>query len=746
MPKDDTTGKGQNTTNSADPVAFLRDFDPEGRFNLVAIDPETAFVTGRTFRPKAWDEMRTWVAERNGRQNLYFTVNEPHPTAPDKKLLKDDIATIRAVYVDADPIKDKPFDDERRRLLDLARATQSSPCPPTFVVDSGGGVQFFWRLAEKLPASEHRQWAEEQGRGLAHAVGGDAVQNIDRIMRLPGTVNIPDAKKRARGRTEAGARLFAASSAAYTPGALSSYAAPRSPDSDNLDSAEDIAAIQRTLDMHAIAAGPDQHLLARLATSALADPRLQAILDGKPLKGEDQSGSAYRAALVARLCENGSFTPTEYAAVAAKHPQCNVNLEKDVPGGWPRQFARDWCKIGMKHAVEHWLQPIEEDEPSPFDVQHAKQTEQEREEARIAWEDPSDWDYETTPPTDWVVDGMIPRGEITLLLGTGGTGKTLLAMQMATGLAAGTSVLGRPVKKQKVMLFLCEDSADELKRRQRSIDASLGLHRGNYKGHLRTVSRKFEDNALFTWDNRANTFNLTPLWHSMRNDATAFGADLIVIDTLADVFGGSEIDKQQVRKFLNVCLGKLVESTGGAVLLLGHPSQSGMASGEGTSGSRSWHDTVRSRFYFERATKDRKDAKRKLTNMKSQYGQDGDQYLLEWRKGAFDLIMSSTAQPVTQHGVRDMVVELDACVIDAVQRFQAEGVSSSNNSRAGNYLPPLIKRQFADKTAVCKTDEIEACVTRLEACGKIRFGQVGRKANRHAINGYVVCEVVGVFG
>lgn len=745
MPKDNTPGGGQNPANSADPVAFLQDFDAEGCFNLVAIDPETAFVTGRTFAPKDWDAMRAWLTERNGRQNLYFTVNEPYPTAPDKKLAKGDIAAIRAVYVDADPHKDKLFDDERRRLLDLARAARSSSCPPTFVVDSGGGVQFFWRLAQKLPASGHRQWAEAQGRALAYAVGGDAVQNIDRIMRLPGTVNIPDATKRARGRTAAGARVFAATGAVYTTDALSFYATPRGPGSDHPDTSGNIAAVQRTLDMQAIAAGPGQNLLARLAAAALAEPRLQAVLDGKPLKGADQSGSAYRAALVARLCEHGGFTPTEYAAVATSLPHCNTN--KDIPGGWPRQFAREWCNVGLMCAAERWFDPVPEVEPNPFDVQHARHVGQAREEARIAWEDPSDWDYDTTPPADWVVEGMIPRGEITLLLGTGGTGKTLLAMQMATGLAAGASVLGRPVKQQKVMLFLCEDRAEELKRRQRSIDASLGLQRGRYKGHLRTVSRKFEDNALFTWDNRTNTFTLTPLWHSMRNDAAAFGADLIVIDTLADVFGGSEIDKQQVRKFLNVCLGKLVESTGGAVLLLGHPSQSGMASGDGTSGSRSWHDTVRSRFYFERATKDRKDSKRKLTNMKSQYGQDGDQYLLEWRKGAFDLVMSSTAQPVAQHGVRDMEVELELCVIDAVRLLQAGGVSSSSSPRAGNYLPSLIKRRFADKVAVFKADAIEACVMRLEACGKIRRGQVGRKANRHAVNGYVVCEdaPTGVF-
>jgi hypothetical protein len=55
-------------------------------------------------------------------------------------------------------------------------------------------------------------WAEDQGRGIARhlggkAVGADAVQNIDRIMRLRGTVNLPNRKKRTLGRNKAVARL-----------------------------------------------------------------------------------------------------------------------------------------------------------------------------------------------------------------------------------------------------------------------------------------------------------------------------------------------------------------------------------------------------------------------------------------------------------------------------------------------------------------------------------------------------------
>ncbi len=45
---------------------------------------------------------------------------------------------------------------------------------------------------------------------IAKRVGGDNCHNIDRIMRLPGTVNIPNAKKQAAGRNPTVARVVEA--------------------------------------------------------------------------------------------------------------------------------------------------------------------------------------------------------------------------------------------------------------------------------------------------------------------------------------------------------------------------------------------------------------------------------------------------------------------------------------------------------------------------------------------------------
>jgi len=130
------------------------------------------------------------------------------------------------VWVDIDPRPNAPLEAERKRLMRIVHDTMRSDCPPTIAFDNGGGMQLFWFLGKKVPINgeKQRRWAERQGKVLAQKFSADATQNIDRIMRLLGTLNIPTAAKLARGRVKAPARIIAFSRRRYTPEALAHYA------------------------------------------------------------------------------------------------------------------------------------------------------------------------------------------------------------------------------------------------------------------------------------------------------------------------------------------------------------------------------------------------------------------------------------------------------------------------------------------------------------------------------------------
>ncbi|WP_244276476.1 virulence-associated E family protein [Methylobacterium indicum] len=340
-------------------IAFLKLIDPIGRHHLDAFHPETGSTEGRTFEPGAWNELADWIRPRIGQRNLYFSVNEPKPGAPHKKLTKADIAAIRCVFVDADPHGDR--ETARHELAQRAEEVENGPLPATVSIDSGNGQQWFWKLKEKIGALTGGQWAEDQSRTLGRLFKGDAVQNIDRIMRLPGTVNLPTPKKLAKGLMGGLVRVTHSSGVTYTPERLAAYCAPTGP----LERKEAAAAVRAAMDDidvdEAHSYGdfdvlPDA-LRARLVAVGARDSRLRGILDGTIDPPDDGSGSAWRAVLAAALARHG-FSAQDYANVVCAWP-LGYPQHSGLDGLTLRVLSRDWGRCGAPASqdttAERWF-------------------------------------------------------------------------------------------------------------------------------------------------------------------------------------------------------------------------------------------------------------------------------------------------------------------------------------------------------------------------------------------------------
>lgn len=209
-------------------VDFLEAWHPDGPWVLTAIevDPPKG-RDGKSKQPRIptvtltkADEVRRWVLDHSGgRWNLYFTVNVTRAPVG-KKPEKSDMAAATGLHVDVDPRPGEDFDSERARAEKVLREYRPAA---TVIIDSGGGFQGFWRLGEELdlpgePGDEARHLpVEERNLKIETALQGDSCHNIDRIMRLPGTVNWPGDKKRKKGRKPALARVVSADwSRSYT--------------------------------------------------------------------------------------------------------------------------------------------------------------------------------------------------------------------------------------------------------------------------------------------------------------------------------------------------------------------------------------------------------------------------------------------------------------------------------------------------------------------------------------------------
>lgn len=209
-------------------VAFLERWRPGGPWQLTAIKPDRQDIQTRMFDQS--NSALEWLSQMVDSYNLYFTVN-PLLRSLNKKAVREDVASLAWLHVDIDPRAGEDIDVERTRALEMLSTRLPDGVPrPTCVVYSGGGYQGFWRLEEPLPINGEEAKYEDAklyNVQLEQIFGADHCHNVDRIMRLPGTINFPNKKKASKGRVPVVAAVEFFDDVAYPLGQFAKVAPVR---------------------------------------------------------------------------------------------------------------------------------------------------------------------------------------------------------------------------------------------------------------------------------------------------------------------------------------------------------------------------------------------------------------------------------------------------------------------------------------------------------------------------------------
>jgi RecA-family ATPase len=250
---------------------------------------------------------------------------------------------------------------------------------------------------------------------------------------------------------------------------------------------------------------------------------------------------------------------------------------------------------------------------------------------------PADWHGMPVPTREWFLDGLVPRRQVTILNGDGGVGKSLLALQIAAASALGCETIGLQPLAGRVVYLGAEDEADEFHRRLADIVYAHSRQLSDITD-FRLIPMADRDALLAVPDNKSGVMQPTANMAALIERLNEFRPGLLVLDTSADLFGGDEIKRNQVRQFISMLRKQAIELDM-AVVLLSHPSVAGMQTGTGSSGSTAWNNSVRSRLYLTRPDgKEETDPDaRVLTNKKSNYGKTGAEIKLRWEDGVFVL-------------------------------------------------------------------------------------------------------------
>jgi hypothetical protein len=203
-------------------VRFLQRLAPNRSWVLTAIVPDGVTLTS-TFSNV--EDARRFVANHNVAKNTYYSIN-PTKTALSRKASKQDIARVEYLHVDADPGPDETPEEFKARMR--PRIVLYKP-KPTFIIDSGNGIQMLWQLREAVEIINNDVIEDVEARNHALALAFDAkplTRNIDRLFRLPGTTNFPNRSKRDLGRMECKAKLLKHNEVAYSLSEFPPYRQP----------------------------------------------------------------------------------------------------------------------------------------------------------------------------------------------------------------------------------------------------------------------------------------------------------------------------------------------------------------------------------------------------------------------------------------------------------------------------------------------------------------------------------------
>jgi hypothetical protein len=165
----------------------------------------------------------------------------------------------------------------------------------------------------------------------------------------------------------------------------------------------------------------------------------------------------------------------------------------------------------------------------------------------VAWQD------QVVPEREWCELNRIPMRNVTLFSGEGAIGKSIVSLQLSVAHALGKDWLGALPEPGPVIVIACEDERDELHRRLSLILDHYGASFTDMKD-LHPLSMAGED-ALLAAPDRNGLMQPTKLFGQLHTAARDIRPKLIVLDNSADVFGGNENDRTQVRQFIGILRG-----------------------------------------------------------------------------------------------------------------------------------------------------------------------------------------------
>jgi archaellum biogenesis ATPase FlaH len=322
-------------------------------------------------------------------------------------------------------------------------------------------------------------------------------------------------------------------------------------------------------------------------------------------------------------------------------------------------------------------------------------------------------------PLEWTVPGWIPHAQVSLVYGDGGAGKTTLLQMLAIAASRGEKWLGMDVSKRRVLFVTGEDEKKALVSQARAIAKWMGKPETLHMISL--AEDKHEVHPFIVVGDKTGISQPTAMFWRIVKFVKDNSIDMLILDPVASIFAGNQNDPLAVYSFVNLLRRYIAFECNCTVIIAAHPSQDGMKTGKGTSGTVAWNNAVRARLYLRKGDDKADKTFRVLELPKANRGDDGLEINLRWTTGFF----VHGAQP-------DAATERDAseAFMTILGKIVASGRSVSPN-RSVSFAPSVFARH-PDAGGLTKMD-FETAMERLMEAGQIEVVETGPASKRSKV-------------
>jgi hypothetical protein len=301
-------------------------------------------------------------------------------------------------------------------------------------------------------------------------------------------------------------------------------------------------------------------------------------------------------------------------------------------------------------------------------------------------------------------------------MATAGAGKTDIALRLAANVARGASDwLAHEIAFGKVLFISGEEPERELRRRMWQHSQRDGYSLDVLADNFRLwIPDEIHDAAMAIADRYNSIMRPTRIMQEIAAAILNLAPILVVVDNVAATFAGNQNDRVSVRSFVNLWRQIAHGPSKPAVLLLDHPSLSGLTSNTGRGGNMDWRNAVRSALWLHPPTEGAEADRgiRILETAKSNYGPPGNPLRLIWAEGGLQL---EHTLPSHHRAAKD--AECEDAFLRLLDQREGQGRHVSGQATAPTYAPKAFV-EMPDNGGFARK-AFAAAMERLLTAGKI---------------------------